>query len=308
MHILRWSLARGADRVDRIRSAGVGMILRRRTVVAASLLAPFAATRARAHGEPPPVPGPLRVQRLSWAGVRFESGDTTLLADPWISAAAFGARWTRPVVPVTTATSLRYVLISNVLNDHYDRAAVRAALGDRGRVVCSAEIAPVVAGDGFRVWPMRLWEPAIFGSGAGEFVVTAVPSSDGFSEHQVMWVIKAGGRTLLHGGDVMWHAHWWRIGRQLGPFDIAFLPINGVVFRGRPPHVNEPRTLTPEQTVAACVALGARRLCPIHYGFDDPPDYAESADALVRAKRAAASRGVTLSALDEGAWLDWQLV
>jgi L-ascorbate metabolism protein UlaG (beta-lactamase superfamily) len=172
-------------------------------------------------------------------------------------------------------------------------------------VLCAHEIAPQVAGEGLRPWPMRLWEPALFGAGEGAVTVIAVPTSDGFGEDAVMWVVRAGGRSVLHGGDVMWHAHWWRIGAALGPFDMAFLPINGAVVRGRAPHVDLPRTLTPEQAVAACVALGARALCPIHYGLDDPPSYVEAPDALPRALRAGALNGIRVVAAAEGQWLEF---
>jgi len=247
----------------------------------------------------------LKAQRLSWAGVRLEAGDTTLLLDPLLDPKSLGVRWALPPVPVVVNMPRRLGLITNLLNDHFDVNAMRTLLGPRGRVLCPHEIAPQVAGEGLRPWPMRLWEPALFGAGEGAVTVTAVPTSDGFGEDGVMWVVRAGARKVLHGGDVMWHAHWWRIGAALGPFDMAFLPINGAVVQGRPPHVDAPRTLTPEQAVAACVALGARALCPIHYGLDDPPSYAETPDALPRTLRAGASRGIGVVAAAEGQWLDF---
>lgn len=255
----------------------------------------------QAQGEPT-----LKAQRLSWAGVRLESGDTTLLCDPLLDPKALGVGWSLPPVQVVVNTPRRLGLITNLLNDHFDVGAMRTLLGPRGRVLCPHEIAPQVAGEGLRPWPMRLWEPTLFGAGKGAVTVIAVPTSDGFGEDAVMWVVRAGGRSVLHGGDVMWHAHWWRIGAALGPFDMAFLPINGAVVHGRPPHVDQPRTLTPEQAVAACVALGARALCPIHYGLNDPPAYVETPEALPRALRAGTAQGIGVLAVAEGQWLEFR--
>jgi len=247
----------------------------------------------------------LRVQRLSWAGVRVVLGDTTIVADASAGMAPPHPPGRAPWVPDDAGTRWRYALITNLLNDHYDPATLRRVLGPRGRVVCLEANAASVASDGLRVRPVHLWEPVLLGGDASVIVVTAVPCADGFGEPGVMWVLRGGERRLLHGGDVLWHAHWWRIAAQLGPFDAAFLPINGVVFQGTPPHVDIARTLTPEQAVAACVALGARRLCPIHHGLNDPPGYVETPDALARAARAATGAGIVLSDLGEGDWLDW---
>ena len=70
----------------------------------------------------------LAARRLSWAGVRLELGDRTLLIDPWISPEIWDGAWTMPVVPIEVATKGRNVLITHLHNDHFDPAAVRAAL------------------------------------------------------------------------------------------------------------------------------------------------------------------------------------
>src|SRR3546814_16374669 len=94
------------------------------------------------------------------------------------------------------------------------------------------------------------------------------------------WVVSAGGRRIFHGGDTLWHGHWWRIGRQFGPFDAAFLPVNGARFGWRKPVSGLPGVLTPKQAVAAATIPGSPRLVPIHSGINGMDVYGESEDPI----------------------------
>src|SRR3546814_6380636 len=89
------------------------------------------------------------------------------------------------------------------------------------------------------------WEPQLL----GDFTATPVPASDGYGDVQMSWVVSAGGRRIFHGGDTLWHGHWWRIGRQFGPFDAAFLPVNGARFGWRKPVSGLPGVLNPKPAV-----------------------------------------------------------
>ena len=64
------------------------------------------------------------------------------------------------------------------------------------------------------------------------------------------------------------------IGRQYGPFDIAFLPINGAKI-ARDPMPETPAVLTPIQALDAALLLRAEVLVPIHFGLNAPPNYVE---------------------------------
>jgi L-ascorbate metabolism protein UlaG (beta-lactamase superfamily) len=89
-----------------------------------------------------------------------------------------------------------------------------------------------------------------------------------------------------------------------GPFDLAFLPING--FRqtlGRTARVPAPMSLTPEQAVEVAQILGARRVVPIHYG-NAGQGYAEVPDAIGAFVRAAKAAGLPHTVLAPGATLD----
>src|SRR5262249_61128889 len=98
------------------------------------------------------------------------------------------------------------------------------------------------------------------------------------------------GRGVIRRGDIAWQGGWSRIAREYGPFDWAFLPINGAIAtdRGAEPS-GLPTTLTPKQACAAARILQASKLCPIHYRtFNNPPHYVEQPnllDALAQAAR-----------------------
>src|SRR3569623_969626 len=94
--------------------------------------------------------------------------------------------------------------------------------------------------------------------------------------------VDGGGRRIIHCGDTAWHSGWWTTARAYGPFDVAFLPINGFrqqagLFR----RIEQPMSLTPEQAVQAGRILGARQVVPIHYGNSGNPDYVEERSAPV---------------------------
>ena len=85
-----------------------------------------AARSARGGVAPEP---PLRVQRLSWAGVRLEAPGLSLFFDPWSNTGAWDGAWVAPVVPIEASSARRFALISHAHNDHFDAAALEALLG-----------------------------------------------------------------------------------------------------------------------------------------------------------------------------------
>jgi L-ascorbate metabolism protein UlaG (beta-lactamase superfamily) len=117
-------------------------------------------------------------------------------------------------------------------------------------------------------------------------------------------VISGGGRKLFHGGDTMWHGHWWSIAEQYGPFDAAFLPMNGAINRARKAAVDVPSTLTPEQAVAAAEVLRAGVLVPIHYGVNSAV-YVEHPDAVAAVRRICRERNRPVQFVAEGASIVW---
>ncbi len=269
-------------------------------VVAAALPSTAgAATRERGHDARARGEAPVRVQRLSWAGVRLETAQRTLLIDPWVTASIWNGAWTTPVIPIEVSTPNRSVLITHLHNDHFDPDAVRAALQDRGSVVCHADVAPQVVARGFRVIPARHFEPIIL----GDFVATAVPASDGVGAFQVSWVVEGHGMKFFHGGDTVWHGELRRIGRAYGPFDAAFVPINGARVLAIEPQPDVPMSMPPDHAAGAAALLRARVAVPMHYGLHDPKAYLEHPDAEASFLAAARARGVSVELVPEGGWL-----
>jgi len=244
----------------------------------------------------------LRVQRLAWAGVRLQLDDACVFLDPLVSANVWEGALKDPLVPVGDARGERWVLVSHRHPDHCDPAAIRQALGDEGTLLYPAQGgAPAVTGVKMRA--AALYEPQLL----GDFTATAVPAVDGYGDPQVSWIVSAGGRRIIHCGDTLWHGGWWHIGRQFGPFDAAFLPINGARFSWRKPVSDVPAVMTAEQAVAAAVVIGARRIVPIHYGVRGAEGYAEDPRAEQELLEHAARRNVAVRILKPGAWIDWNV-
>jgi len=110
--------------------------------------------------------------------------------------------------------------------------------------------------------------PAQHGSGRGLF--------DQNERLWSSWVISGGGKRLFFGGDTGYTSALAEIGRRLGPFDVAALPIGGYsAFSARHPnHIN------PEEAMQLFDDLRGRVLVPMHWGtfalnrepFREPPE------------------------------------
>lgn len=245
----------------------------------------------------------LRVQRLAWAGMRLQLPAATLFLDPLIDPTVWGAALSDELIAVDDPVGESIVLITHRHSDHGDAIAIAAALKSGGTLAYAAGSQPfggLPANVRQRSCP--LWEPQIF----GDFTATPVPASDGYGDLQVSWVVSGGGRRIFHGGDTMMHGGWWRVGRQFGSFDAAFLPINGAAFSWRQPATDEPAVLTPKQAVAAAAILGAERIVPIHYGVVGADGYSEVPDPLGALREASRPGGSSVTVLKPGEWLNWQ--
>ncbi|MGJ4729418.1 MBL fold metallo-hydrolase [Luteimonas sp. SDU101] len=247
-------------------------------------------------------PPSLRIQRLAWAGVRLDFNGSTLFIDPLVNPDAWGAALDDALVPVDDAMGETSVLITHAHPDHFDTMATAAALRRGGVLAHPVGVPPMPIPGGVRARPSPTWEPQLL----GDFTATPVPAADGYGDAQVSWVVSAGRRRIFHGGDTLWHGHWWRIGRQFGPFDAAFLPVNGARFGWRKPVSDQPGVLTPDQAVSAAAVIGARLLVPIHYGVSGMKEYVEVDDPIGELRRVARERSIKVQVLAPGEWVDWR--
>jgi L-ascorbate metabolism protein UlaG (beta-lactamase superfamily) len=265
---------------------------------ASSALSPASIT---AITQEAPVSLALRAQKLAWAGVRLQLEKATLFLDPLMNPDVWGPALKDELIPVDPVEGDRFVLVTHRHPDHFDPQTVRKALGDSGILVCDADVAPLAAAAGFKARVAPPYEPILL----GDFTATAVPAVDGYGDPQVSWVVSGGDRRIIHCGDTLWHGAWWRIGRQLGPFDAAFLPINGARFEWRKPVSDVPAVMTPEQAVAAAVILGAQLVVPIHYGVTGAEGYRELPHAEETLMEEAQKRNVNVEIVRPGEWLTW---
>ncbi|HZJ55948.1 MAG TPA: MBL fold metallo-hydrolase [Myxococcaceae bacterium] len=252
---------------------------------------------ASAAAAPTPLPA-LRITRLTWAGIRLAAGETTLFVDATVDATEPGS------APLQAATPERHALVTHFHGDHCQPEALKPVFNARSRLVCDRDTALRLGDRDVPLLPVGLYQPEFLSPRTADFVVFGVPASDGLGSPQVSWVIDGGGRRVFHAGDTQVHGHFWNIGRAYGPFDVAFLPING--FRqtlGRTTRVPAPMSLTPEQAVEVGLVLGARRVVPIHYGGGSP-GYAEAPDAIATFVKAAKAAGLAHAVLAPGATLD----
>lgn len=239
----------------------------------------------------------LTVERLTWAGIKMVAGDTTVFIDA-VGTDIWDGDVPDGLVPVEATTSRNYALITHAHNDHFDAETLRRVLGERGNVIVHESIATYIASRGFRVIPAAMYEPV---RRAG-FIFTPVPAEDGFGAEQVSWIIAKGEQRYLHAGDTLWHGKWDDIGAQYGPFELAFLPINGARLE-RDPMVESPGTMTPAQAIDATLLLRARALVPIHYGGDNPPYYTEVVQPLETLMNTAERRKVKVVHLLPGEFM-----
>ena len=117
------------------------------------------------------------------------------------------------------------------------------------------------------------------------------------------WVIAgAHGKRVFFGGDTGYTPVMAEIGRRLGPFDVAMLPIGGYsAYTARHPnHIN------PEEALQLLEDLRARLMVPMHWGtfelnrepFREPPDR-----LLAEAVRRGREESIAL--LSQGQWVHW---
>jgi len=240
----------------------------------------------------------VTVERLTWAGVKLSTEKTTVLVDA-VGTDLWDGKAPEGLVPVIADTPRRYALISHTHNDHFDPATLKEVLGERGYVICAESIATHIASRGLKVIPAKMYTPV----SRGGFIFTAVPAEDGLGSDQVSWVISHGDKKYLHAGDTLWHGQWDTIGQQYGPFDAAFLPINGAILGGEPPSEIS-AVMTPAQAVEAAIKLKAKTIVPIHYGLNDPPYYVEVDQPIKTLNEIAQRRGIAVSNILPGEKLE----
>lgn len=257
----------------------------------------------------------MRVRSLGWAGVEVTCGEHSLVIDHFLDNSSMepfvgeprGALL-RPSRPAQAGAAL----VTHLHADHADPAALAGALAPGAPVLRPAHaegegletIALLVAENGFAETglPMREMAPWEHAS-IGPFTITALPAVDGFGDPQLSWGIEAGGSTVVHMGDTLFHGYWWLIAMRMGAIDLALLPVNGpiVSLPHRQPPSPFPAALDPEQAAVAAKLMGARAAVPMHYDtLGKVPHYIQREDPVAAFEIAADERGVEVFRLEAG--------
>ena len=262
----------------------------------------------------------MRLRRLGWAGLELEAGGQSIVVDHVLDPGLFGAFMGEPrdefVAPEPGGALA--ALLTHLHRDHADVTAIERAVASGGSILRPArkpvesELDEFATGEAEAALAATELEVRSCAPGEafeiGPFEITALPASDGLGSPQVSWLVKADSQVVLHGGDTLWHGGWWDVAVAHGPIDRAFLPANGaeIDYPQWQPAVGVSAVMTPEQAVEAARALQARSLVPIHYNrtFEHPVHYRPVDDARKRILSVAGPRGVEVSFLEPGQWVE----
>jgi L-ascorbate metabolism protein UlaG (beta-lactamase superfamily) len=238
----------------------------------------------------------MRCRWLGWAGVELEHDGARIVIDPLEDPAGLyaplGDAAAGVTLPEIVPPSGRAIagLVTHLHRDHTDAGALAGTLADGAPLLAPQrpsedpgvrQTVRELASEALELRQVSPWETVEI----GPFRITALPAADGLGDPQVSWAVEAGGKRVVHCGDTLFHGWWWRAAHEVGPFDAAFLPVNGaaVNFPWLQPPSPLPAAMTPEEAAVAARALGARRAVPIHFGaFDLEPFYRSIPDALER--------------------------
>ena len=258
-----------------------------------------------------------RIRRLGWSGIEIERDGDTLLVDYVLDTSELPLRAVRQPFPRASEPATAVAgLLTHLHADHADPVALAASLRDGAPVFRPRPAAgsgpdlelTAHAEAAFDAVPLDARVVGAWTSReVGPFVVHAVPAVDGFGDPQLSWVVESDGQRIIHAGDTLFHGYWWRIAQRFGPFDHAFLPINGPTVDL--PFLQPPRgqaaVMTPEEAARAAHMLGARAVTPIHYGvLDEAPVYVDTDDPVGRLRAAGEGLGLQVEVREPGDWFD----
>lgn len=229
---------------------------------------------------------------IGHSGFLLQIGGAAVLVDPMLSD-----RLQLPASPPRIAAAPRLaldrldaVLISHEDQDHYDLPSLRAlAAAFPGAVLIGPPaLRPRAERLGFaKVVELAAWQEHRLGG----LRVTATPAVHfgrrgvlGLNPHPAVgWALQGGGLAVFHAGDTARGPVHAEIGRRLGPFDLALVPIGAYAPEGISGDVHA----RPECALAIAADLRARRAVGMHWGTfalsPEPP--AEARGRFLRAAR-----------------------
>jgi N-acyl-phosphatidylethanolamine-hydrolysing phospholipase D len=224
------------------------------------------------------------VATVTWVGhatLLLRHDGVRYLTDPaWSeSAGPFGRLGARRFVPPAFALSdlppVDFVLLSHNHFDHLDLPTLRELQRRQPGVRLFVPLGngALLRGEGLERVTELDWGDSVR---VGEVEVHCLPSKHwsqrgAFDRNRALWsswAVVGPVRRVFFAGDTGAFPGFAAIGRQLGPFDLAALPIGAY----EPISMMQPVHLNPEEAVGAARALGAQRTLGIHWGTFDLTD------------------------------------
>jgi N-acyl-phosphatidylethanolamine-hydrolysing phospholipase D len=250
------------------------------------------------------------IPTVTWVGhatLLVQSDHVTFLTDPTWSQTASPVRFAGPrrFVPpgldLDALPPLDFVLISHNHYDHLDLPTL-AALAER--YPRARFFVPLGNGDLLRKRGIEQVEELDWGESrdVGAVEIHCLPaqhwSRRGLRDERkalwASWAVTGPRRRFYFAGDTGYFGGFARIAAELGPFDLAALPIGAYL----PEKMMRLFHLNPEEALRAGLDLRARRVLGIHFGTFDLSD--EPLDEPPRRFRAA---GAGAGLAEEDVWV-----
>ncbi len=213
---------------------------------------------------------------LTWVGhatFAIHEGDDVVLTDPHFGERALlPKRLVAPGIPLESVPAHAFAVVSHSHYDHLDAETVERLPATVGWYV------PLGLGDFFRergrrdVHELDWWQSAK----RGRWTITCLPSQHwslrlGMGRNESLWcawLIDSGERRYFFAGDTGYFGGFEVFGRELGPIDVALLPIGGYA----PRWFMSWQHMDPAEALRTFRDLRARHMIGMHWGTFDLTD------------------------------------
>lgn len=238
-------------------------------------------------------PDELVITWIGHAAMLIQIGGLNLLTDPMFGPRPSPVAFAGPRRRVPSGIALAelppvdVVLLTHNHYDHLDRSSVRWLAARHPGAVW---VAPLALGRFIRrlgaavVVELDWWAEHT----VGPLRITATPaqhfsSRNPFDQNRTLWcgyAVRAAKHRVFFAGDTGYHPEFGRIGRALGPFDVAMLPIGAYApaFIMQLLHMNPEEAVQAYRDLTAASATGGVMMA-VHWGtfkltdepLDEPP-------------------------------------